>query len=292
VQQSEPPFWVWNASLHQLYLSAYHLAPRHAASYFDALRRYNVRYVVGYPSAVHALAHEALAQKLRIPRLEFVLTNAEPVLEQQRREIEEAFGCPVRETYGMAEIVAGASECEHGRMHLWPELGELEVLDENRPTHMDGAGELVCTGLLNADMPLIRYRVGDRGAIASSDVACSCGRSLPILSGVDGRVDDVLYTADGRTVGRLDPIFKSRLPIREAQIVQEALDVIRVYYVPTDGFSGADGQSLVDRIEERMGPVKVLLEEVDSIPRTANGKFRAVVCNLSAEERVRAQAHR
>ena len=292
VEQSEPPFWVWNASLHQLYLSAYHLAPRHAAGYFDALRRYEVRYVVGYPSAIHALAREALAQELRVPRLEFVLANAEPVLEQQRREIEEAFGCPVRETYGMAEIVAGASECEHGRMHLWPELGELEVLDENRPTHMDRAGELVCTGLLNADMPLIRYRVGDRGAIASSDVPCSCGRLLPILSGVDGRVDDVLYTADGRKVGRLDPIFKSRLPIREAQIVQEALDIIRVYYVPTDGFSGADGQSLVDRIRERMGPVKVLLEEVDSIPRTANGKFRAVVCNLSAQERMRAQAHR
>ena len=286
VEQNKPPFWVWNASLHQLYVSAYHIAPRHAASYVEALRRYRVRYIVGYPSAIYALAHEVLAQRLHVPDLDFVLANAEPVLEWQRREIEAALGCPVRETYGMAEIVAGASECDHGRMHLWPELGELEVL--RGPGEKSEAGELICTSLLNVDMPLIRYRVGDRGTLASPETRCSCGRLLPVLSEIEGRVDDVLYTADGRMVGRLDPVFKSRLPIREAQIIQETLDLIRVRYVPSDGFSRADGQSLVDRIRDRMGPVKVELEEVDSIPRTANAKFRAVICNLPMEERKRA----
>lgn len=291
VEQTEPPFWVWNALLHQLYVSAYHLAPRHIASYVEALRRYRIRYIVGYPSAIHALAREMLAQGLRGPRLDFVLANAEPVLEQQRREIAEAFGCPVRETYGMAEIVAAASECEHGKMHLWPEAGEVEVVDESGCREKDGVGELVCTGLLNADMPLIRYRVGDRGEIASPNVSCSCGRTLPILSAIDGRVDDILYTADGRMVGRLDPVFKSRMPIREAQVVQEALGLIRVRYVPAHGFSPADGESLADRVRDRMGPVKVVLEEVDSIPRTNNGKFRAVICNLSREERERVRGH-
>ena len=32
------------------------------------------------------------------------------------------------------------------------------------------SGDLVCTGILNADMPLIRYSTGDRGALrAESD---------------------------------------------------------------------------------------------------------------------------
>jgi phenylacetate-CoA ligase len=287
--QKDPPFWVWNAALHQLYLSAYHLAPRNARSYVDALRQYRIRYVVGYPSAIHSLAREVLAQSLRAPHLELVLTNAEPLRDQQRREIAEAFGCPVRDTYGMAEIVVAASECESGRMHLWPEVGELEVLGEKKDTEDGQAGEFVCTGLLNADMPLIRYRVGDRGSVASCEISCSCGRTLPILDAIDGRVDDVLYTRDGRVVGRLDPVFKSRLPIREAQIVQEALDLIRVRYIAAKGFSEADGQSLIERLQERMGPVKVVLEEVDSIARTANGKFRAVICNLSIEERERAR---
>jgi phenylacetate-CoA ligase len=289
VEQDKPPFWVWNASLHQLYLSAYHIAPRHAAEYVEALRRYGVRYIVGYPSAVHALAREVLSQNLRAPRLDFVLANAEPVLPHQRLDTEEAFGAPVRETYGMAEIVANASECRQGRMHLWPEVGQIEVLRDGGAVGFGEIGDLVCTGLLNLDMPLIRYRVGDRGALSSHDSTCACGRTLPLLSAIDGRMDDVLYTPDGRVVGRLDPVFKSRLPIKEAQIIQDKLDLIRIRYVRDAGFSQRDGQSLVDRVRDRMGSVRVVLEEVEAIPRTTNGKFRAVVCNLSSEDRRQAR---
>jgi phenylacetate-CoA ligase len=288
-RQNEPPFWVWNASLHQLYLSAYHLAPRNVPGYVEALRRYGVRYILGYPSAVHALAREILAQNLHPPRLEFILANAEGVLDRQRREIEQAFACPLRETYGMAEIVANASECSYGRMHLWPEVGEIELVNDGKPAVFGEMGELVCTGLLNADMPLIRYRVGDRGSLAAPGAVCGCGKRLPVLSAIDGRIDDVLYTADGRPVGRLDPVFKSRLPIKEAQVIQDGLDLIRILYVPDESFTDGDGQSLVHRVRDRMGPVRVLLEEVDSIPRTNNGKFRAVVSNLSPEDRRRVQ---
>lgn len=289
--QDAPPFWVWNAALRQLYLSAYHLAPAHIASYVDALWRYRVRYLLGYPSAMHALAREILAQGLKAPALQVALANAEPVLEQQRREIAEAFGCPVREAYGMAEIASAASECERGRMHLWPEVGELEVLQGNDSVTNE-PGEFVCTGLLNADMPLIRYRVGDRGTLAGRDSRCECGRTLPLLNAIEGRVDDALYTPDGRIIGRLDPVFKSRLRIQEAQIIQDALDSIRVRYVPSEGFGLADELSVINRVRDRMGPVNVVLERVDSIPRTPNGKFRAVICNLSSAERERIRTHR
>jgi phenylacetate-CoA ligase len=100
----------------------------------------------------------------------------------------------------------------------------------------------------------------------------------------------VLYTPDGRVVGRLDPVFKSRLPIKEAQIVQDKLDLIRIRYVRDAQFSASDAHSLVERVRERLGKVRVVLEEVDAIPRTTNGKFRAVVCNLSPEERRQAGA--
>ena len=290
VAQTSPPYWVWNGALRQLYMSAYHIAPATVASYVAALRDHRVAYVLGYPSALFALAREVLARGVDAPRLRVALLNAEPLLDHQRECIAEAFGCAVRETYGMSEIVAAASECDHGTMHLWPEAGVLEVLDANGPVPDGVAGDLVSTGLLNADMPLVRYRVGDRGARAPSHVTCTCGRTLPILAHVEGRSDDVLYTRDGRAVGRLDPVFKSRVPIREAQIVQETLDRVRVRYVPDAGFTPADGDSVAARIRERMGAIAVVLERVDAIPRTANGKFRAVVCNLAPEERERVGA--
>jgi phenylacetate-CoA ligase len=212
------------------------------------------------------------------------VTNAEPVLEHQRQTIAEAFHCPVRETYGMSEIVTAAGECEHGRLHQWPEVGVTEQLSAHPGREATTTGDLICTGLLNADMPLIRYRVGDRVTIDTTSGPCECGRGLPIIGRIEGRVDDVLITRDGRRIGRLDPVFKGNLPIREAQIIQETLDHVRVKYVRAPGCTGAAAEAIVARLKDRMGTVNVIMEEVDFIPRSANGKFRAVICNLPAQQ--------
>ena len=283
VHLRRPPFWVWNAALHQLYMSSYHLAPDLIGHYLDALSRYRIKYLYGYTSALYELAQEVLSRGRGELKIAVVVTNAEPVFAYQRRVIEEAFQCPVRETYGMAEVVAAASECEKGRLHFWPELAEVEVVEDNLPLNEGASGDLLCTGLLNADMPLIRYRVGDRVSLAKADEACSCGRTLPILTAIEGRIDDVLYTSDGRRVGRLDPVFKTNLPIREAQIIQETLDRVRVCYVPSGQFTHEAARSITDQLSARLGTVRVDFEEVNEVPRTANGKFRAVVCNLAPE---------
>jgi phenylacetate-CoA ligase len=267
-----PPYWVWNASLHQLYLSAYHIHARTAEAYVDAIQRYHVRYLLGYPSALAALARWAPSEICGAARLAVVVTNAEPLMPRQRTIIEKAFACPARETYGMAEIVAAASECPAGAMHIWPEVGWIEA-------GAHGGTQLVCTGLLNEDMPLIRYRVGDSGRIALPG-RCPCGRGLPRVAELEGRTDDILFAPDGRAVGRLDPVFKADLHIVEAQIIQDALDRVRVRYVPAAGHSPGDARAIVQDIHQRMGPVQVELEKVESIPRSANGKFRAVICNL------------
>jgi phenylacetate-CoA ligase len=281
--QSKPPFWVWNAGMRQLYLSAYHLAPSLMPHYLSALRRYRVKYLLGYTSALYALAQQILQSQRRDIKMDVVITNAEPLFEFQRQAISEAFQCPVRETYGMAEIVTAASECQHKALHIWPEVGITEVFEGDRPAAAGNSGDFICTGLLNAGMPLIRYRVGDRGRVAVNRESCACGRGLPILQALDGRADDVLYTADGRRIGRLDPILKEDMPICEAQIVQEDLRTLRVRYVPAAGFSEVTERTIIKRLQARMGSVDVVFERVEQVPRTANGKFRAVVCKLSPE---------
>jgi phenylacetate-CoA ligase len=284
VAQQRPPFWVWNAGLNQLYVSSYHLAPKFIPFSLAALRRYRVEYLFGYSSSLDAFAREAIALGEDVS-LRVAITNAEPLFDHQREVIARAFRCAVHETYGMSELVATASECEAGRLHLWPEVGWVEIMEGCRPVMRGHAGELVCTGLLNTDMPLIRYRVGDRGAGDAGDGLCRCGRQLPIMAYVEGRSDDVLYTRDGRRVGRLDPVFKGGLPVQEAQIVQESLDNLRVRYVPGLGFDRGHARLLVRRLQARMGQVDVTLEEVDHIPRTGTGKFRAVICAISSHER-------
>ena len=281
----KPPFWVWNAGLSQLYMSTCHLAPDLIPYYLEALIRYRVRYLLGYPSALHLLAQTVLAERRSDLKLHVVIANAEPLYDYQRSVIAEAFHCPVRETYGMSERVSAASECEHGRLHLWPEAGWVEVLNGGSPVAAGGVGDLVCTGLVNSAMPLIRYQVGDRGAMDASGSACPCGRMLPRLAEIEGRNDDVLCTVDGRRIGRLDPVFKAGWPIREAQVIQESMDTIRVRLVPSDGFDDAIQQEVAQQLRARLGNVKVEFEKVPEIPRGANGKFRSVICNLPLPRR-------
>ncbi len=66
-------------------------------------------------------------------------------------------------------------------------LDWVEVMESNESLPDGASGDLVCTGLLNVDMPLIRYKVGDRGSITAGLESCSCGRTLPEISRIEGR---------------------------------------------------------------------------------------------------------
>jgi len=283
--QAKPPFWVWNAAMRQLYMSSYHLSPEHIPHYLDALRRYRIKYLWGYTSSLCTLAHEILRGGLGDLEIKVAIANAEPLLDYQRSTIAAAFHCPVKETYGMSEMVAAASECQCGRLHLWPEAGLIEIEPDDNPMPGEVTGQMICTGLCNLDMPLIRYRIGDHATLPASPVSCSCNRTLPVLSRIEGRSDDLLFTKDGRAIGRLDPVFKGDFLVREAQLVQESLECVRLRYVPAAGCTDKHVRALVEQIRARMGGIRVQLEAVPVIPRGSNNKFRAVVCNLPADQR-------
>lgn len=285
VVQRQPPFWVWNRGLNQLYMSSYHLVPDLIESYLEAMSRYQVTYLYGYTSSLYALAQAVLESGRKGIDMVVAIANAEPVYHYQRATIAKAFNCPVRESYGMAEIVASASECTAARLHLWPEVGWLEVVEKSQSVPKGTSGDLVCTGLINMDMPFIRYRTGDRGTLAREHETCRCGRNLPVLESVEGRKDDLLYTMDGRRIGRLDPVFKGDLPIKEAQVIQEALDCVRVRYVPTPLFGLEHEIIIAQRVQERMGKVKVVMEPMAEVPREPNGKFKAVICRVPEQNR-------
>lgn len=282
VEQQRPPFWVWNKGLNQLYMSTYHLSPRLSKYYLEAIDRYKPAFMMGYSAAMASLAQVVIESGRQDVRLKVAIANAEPLHDYQRVAIAQAFNCPVRETYGMGEIVTAASECFVGRLHLWPEVGWIEVIENGQVVQDGNAGELICTGLFNPDMPLIRYKVGDRASIPTGSPNCSCGRLLPQISRIEGRSNDVLVAPDGRRVYWINPVFYG-LPVREAQVIQEAVDRLRVRFTPADEWTDATRALIVERIQARMGRVDVIMEAVDMIPRQSNGKFRAVISELSKE---------
>jgi len=279
-----PPYWVWNGAMHQLYLSANHVGPQNAAAYASAMTQYQVSHLSAYPSSATELARQFLATGATYRGLKVVVANAEPLGPSQRELLSQAFGAPARETYGMVEIVAGASECPAGTLHLWPEMGMVEVLDDegDTPVLPGTTGRLVCTGLINEDMPLVRYVVGDRGSLPTPSEPCPCGRKLPPMGPVEGRSNDMLIAPDGRRVYWLNPVFYG-LPIHEAQIVQEVPDLVTIKCVPAGGFGDESRRTIVHRVRARMGEVRVNVDVVAQIPRGPNGKFQAIICRIPSQ---------
>jgi phenylacetate-CoA ligase len=279
--RARPPYWVRNAAMNQLYLSGPHIRADRAGAYAEALRHHRSEYVLGYPSAMVALARAAETAGVELPSMRVCIANAEPVSDADRALISQAFGAPVVVTYGMAEVVAAAVECEESTMHDFPDVGWIEIHDDGvtHPDEPSGTGDLVATGLVNDAMVLVRYRAGDRLSPPAAS-SCRCGRGLPHIAHIGGRSDDVVWTPDGRAIGRLDPVFKADLPVAEAQIIQEDLHHLRVLVVPAAGWDDDARRSVVTRTRERVGDVDVQVEVVGSIERTAAGKFRAVISHV------------
>jgi phenylacetate-CoA ligase len=278
VGQREPPYWRLNRAENMQMLSSFHLSEAAAPAYLDALAKFDPVVIQAYPSSIGFLASWMLASGMRYrgAALCGVVTSSETLSAERRRDISVAFGCPVFDWYGLNERVAAIGTCERGRYHLMSDYSHVELLPAG-----DGTFELVGTGFNNMAMPLIRYRTGDFVRPAPAGERCVCGRALPLIEAIDGRVNEAVKLADGRVVGRLTHVFQGLDGILEAQIVQDRPDALAILIVPCAGYSAATEERLVGKLRFRLGEdVALEVRRVNSIPRGTNGKFKAVVCNL------------
>jgi phenylacetate-CoA ligase len=275
--ESKGPYYRFNAIERQVYFSAFHLRPDTAPLYVKALKKHRIEWMTGYSFSFYLLAIFILDQNLELPRLKAVITTSEKLTTEMREVMERAYRCRVYEEYSTVENAVFASECESGRLHVSPDAGIVEILRPDGKACAPGeVGEVVATCLSRTYQPFIRYRLGDMACWDGEP--CPCGRAMPVLEEVSGRIEDAVIGTDGRRIVRFHGIFVEQPNVREGQIVQETLSRIRVRVVPVNGFSSTDVQDITQRVKQRLGSqVEVIVESVESIPRTKAGKFRAVI---------------
>ena len=244
------------------------------------MRKYKIVNLYGLASSIHQLAY--LGKKMGIcpPPIKAVVSCAETLYPNHRKDIEDFFSCPVYDSYGSTEKVVAASECKQKTFHLWPDVGKVEIINCNKNivSASKNFGKLICTGLFNDAMPLIRYEINDVGVIDEYE-SCACGRAMPILKSLDGRYDDMILTKDGRRV-MIIWSFLNDLPIIELQVIQKDIENIWINYVPHNKLDAEDERKLVSRLEENIGEFNFHLYPVTSIDRGNNGKFKAVISKL------------
>lgn len=153
--------------------------------------------LMGYSSFLSRLAVEARAGRLTIaPRR--VITISEPLLAEHRALLEETWGTPVANNYGMSEGIF-SGHCGYAS-HLPDDLCILEPVDEEGqpvPAGQTSARVLV-TNLYNHVLPLIRYEVSDQLAVTPG--TCPCGCAFSRVSDVQGRLDDMFVYGDGTLI--------------------------------------------------------------------------------------------
>ena len=277
-EQREPPYWRFDRGDNALMLSSYHLSAAAAASYVAALGRFDPVVIQAYPSSIGFLAKWMGAEGVRYAgrSLRGIVTSSETLADPVRQEIERAFGCRVFDWYGQFERVAAIGTCEQSRYHLLSDYSFVELLPAG-----DGLCELVGTGFGNLAMPLIRYRCGDLVRPAPEGESCPCGRAFPLIAEILGRMDDAVRLPDGRSIGRLDHVFKGVDGVLEAQLRQERADALEILLVPAPGFDARDRSRILANARERLGPtIDLELRCVERIARDARGQFRGVVCTL------------
>src|SRR5262245_53905497 len=253
--------------------SAFSLDAPRARAFYETLRRKPVRYLYGYPSALTRFADEVTAQGLdgRALGLRVAVATAEVLKDDQRERIHAAFGCPVADSYGCAEVGIVGLECEHGHMHTTVE----SVRVDTRPA-ADRRLEILLTDLHNYAQPVLRYQVGD--LLEPDSGTCPCGRGLPLLGRVFGRAGDTLVFPDGRKVNANLPsyVFKAHGregTVREYQFVQFPSGRIELRVRPGPNWADGIPDRIRREVREALG-IDVELKTVDAFERRGRGKHR------------------
>jgi phenylacetate-CoA ligase len=272
-----PPYWRFNRNWNQLYLSSYHVSRATAQSYAEAITEHGSEWIIGYGSATAALAESCIEQGVSPLRLRTVIASGDTLVPGMRASIERFFQCKCIDHYGQSEGVCMAQECSEGKMHVIGQAGLIEITRDDGTTCAPGEiGEVVATGLLNDAMPLIRYRMGDYAAWAPAQ-NCTCGNPYPVITNLEGRLDDYLVTLDGRKIGRLSTAVKRSPTIHSSQIFQDRPGHAYLLVRPGAGYRSAHATAVKDDILERIGAFDMDVVEVSEIPKTPRGKATLVV---------------
>jgi phenylacetate-CoA ligase len=235
------------------------------------------RIIQAYARAVVLLARFFKARGLTPHRPHSLITSAEVLEDEDQRLVEEVFGCPVFNRYGCREVSVIASECPaHDGMHVMAEGLYLEIETPRGPASPGQMGSILVTDLLNHAMPLIRYRIGDLGEWAEGP--CRCGRHLPRLRRVAGRVTDFLVGCSGQLVSGVflaTYVVAHRPSLGQVQICQDHPGAV-VYRVRPgrDYHRTADLEYLQRLTRQYLGAAaRVEVELVEALPAEASGKF-------------------
>jgi phenylacetate-CoA ligase len=232
------------------------------------------------PFLLYCLARYILKEGISDVRPKAIESSTYLLSVSYRDAIERAFGCPVFDHYGAAEMII-AHQCEKGSYHIVP-TGIVEADTERQAFGDTGPQRLLLTSLTNFAMPLIRYDIADMGSMGTG--TCACGKTWERLSTIYGRDTDIIRTPSGGYIYYLQIcyLFNSFEGVDIFQVVQEDKSKISVYLVTNREYQRAVHEPMIiDFLSKAGGPgLDIEIKYVDSIQIPPSGKHRYIISHV------------
>lgn len=274
------PFYRYNSAEKQTYFSAYFINEQNTPNYIEGMYKHGIEYMVGYAMSNFFLAENINKNNLKAPQLKAVLTSSEQLTPEMRIAIEKAYQCKVYDAYSGVEACGLISENTGGELLFSPDTGIMEVVDEQGQSVENGeVGEVIATGLLNFDQPLIRYRIGDRVRMSKNQKSIS-KIEMPVVAEIEGRIEDIIIAKNGSKMVRFHGVFIDIPNVVVGQIIQLSLNKIQINLVVTTEFDVKNENIMSARLKSQLGDVQVSFDYLEEIPKNNNGKFQAVISHV------------
>ena len=267
--------------------SVFNLSEDSLNRYYEMINKYKPSYIYGYTSAVFEFINFMKNRNLRFKGdfIKAIIVTSEVLVAEQREIMESYLNIPVVNEYGCSEVGIIAAECPHHGLHISAENIIVEIINKNAPAKPGESGEIVITGLNNFAMPLIRYKVGDVAIM--SDKSCSCGRNLPLLQNIEGRVNNMVVTPEGKISSGLIFYYISRSLIennggvKKFKVIQNEIDQITFQIVKDENFNEASLNALVKKTHEYLSAdIQVDFEFFSELTHRTDGKIIHFVSKL------------
>jgi len=269
----------------RIFIPAFEMSDRDVDEALRRLRRHQPALIDGYAECFNFLADYARERPLLGISPRGIVSSAQVLPDESRRQVEQAFQTRVFDKYGSREFSGLAYECEaHQGHHVVGESYIVEVLKDGQPAAPGEMGEVVVTDLNNLCMPFIRYRIGDLAVAVDPEEPCACGRGLPRLGRIEGRVQSMIVGARGHVVpGSLFPhLFKDYdFVIRQFQVLQEEPGAVRLKVVKASRFDERVFEEALGILRRYLGEgTRIDVEFVDHIPMVRTGKRQVSVSKV------------
>lgn len=265
------------------YIDSSNLSEGHLERMREKLLELNPRIVFSYSSTLVELA-KYIADKKSDTKfsLHSVLVGGEGISEENRKLLQNVFGCKVYRRYSDMELGILGQDNGDGKSYTlnWGSYYfECLKIESDEETESGEVGRIVITDLFNKAMPMIRYDTGDLGVMERTSK-----NELPFFKEIYGRKRDCIYKTNGELLSpaKIFVLMWGSEGLYQWQFIQETK---KDYVLKLNAKKDFDVCAVLDKLKSVIGlDARIEVELVNDIPVTASNKRRAVICNYKKEE--------